>query len=170
MHLQERSVAYLQYLSFHMAAHLAGKIQAGICLIHGITFGSRKINKMSAVFEHFCPSRLFSSLIGQGAGVTVAPGATALQRMLVSIRRMATFFGQCVQSAFGGCICSAAERAIAVNGRNIDDHAVIFRQKDFQSLPLYIALARPSWCSSHTSSSHHLSHLSISVLRSRHYL
>lgn len=90
--LQECPVAHLDDLALYVAAHLAGQEQTGIGLVHGIALGSGEVDEVAAVLQHFGTAGLLSGLVARWAGVTVAPGATALQRMLVSIRRMATFF------------------------------------------------------------------------------
>ena len=58
--LKESPVADLHYLSFYMAAHLTGQIQAGIRLIHGVALRTGEVNKMAAVLQHLSSTWLFS--------------------------------------------------------------------------------------------------------------
>ena len=53
----ESPVADLQYLTFYMAAHLAGQIQAGIRLIHGVTLRTGEVNKFVIVYIYSVLSR-----------------------------------------------------------------------------------------------------------------
>ena len=57
LRLKESPVADLQYLTFYMAAHLAGQIQAGIRLIHGVTLRTVEVNKFVIVYIYSVLSR-----------------------------------------------------------------------------------------------------------------
>ena len=85
--LQESSVAHLDDLAPDSPAHFAGQVQAGVCLIHGVTLRTGEVDEVAAVLQHLRAAGLF-------------PGATALQRMLVSMSLMATFLVRVFSAPF----------------------------------------------------------------------
>ena len=63
--LEECAVTDLQHLPLHMAAHLTGKIEAGVRLIDRLALRPGEVDEMTAVFQHLRAAGLHTSLVGE---------------------------------------------------------------------------------------------------------
>ena len=66
--LQESSVAHLDDLAPDSPAHFAGQVQAGVCLIHGVTLRTGEVDEVAAVLQHLRAAGLFPCLVRQVSG------------------------------------------------------------------------------------------------------
>ena len=132
--LQERSIADLKDLPFHMASHFACQIQAGIRLIHGVALRAGKIDKMAAVFEHFCTAWLFARFIRQ---MRRCNRSARCYRIAANVRinqAHSHILRQRIERPLCRGVSCAAEGTDAVDRRNVNDNPVILRIPLFKYL------------------------------------
>lgn len=63
--LQEGAVADLDDLSLYMFAHVGSEEEAGVGLVHGVTFRTGEIHEVFAELQHLCAARLFAGFVCQ---------------------------------------------------------------------------------------------------------
>src|SRR5699024_8084520 len=117
--LKESPVADLQYLTFYMAAHLTGQIQAGIRLIHGVAFRTGEVNKMPTVSQHLSTAWLFTCFICQMRRRNCGARCYCIAADVGINQAHSHILGQRIESPFRRSVSSAAEGAGAIDGRNV---------------------------------------------------
>ena len=123
-----------------MPTHFTGQIQAGIRLIHGVALRAGEVNKMAAVFEHFCTAWLFTRFIRQMRRRNRSARCYRIAADVGVNQAHSHILRQRIERPFSRSVSSAAEGTDAVDRRNVNDNPVILRIPLFKYLQPIVRL------------------------------
>ena len=118
-----------------MFSHVRCKEKAGIGLVDRITFRSREVDKVLAVFQHLCTAGLFTCFVGKMGRCDCGTRCNRIDPDIRVDQPHGHILGQCIDRAFRGCIGCSAKRPVSIYRRDVDNASLVFGKKYLQGFP-----------------------------------